>query len=101
MMAAEESDRIYNYAMGLAEARVKNADAVEELIGLSEGRAEILRSALDRARAELESAVERPSAGTEDTGPPEAPALLATRLLEEALVAMGAEEPPPGATPGT
>jgi hypothetical protein len=88
----DSGDRIYNYAMGLAEARVKHVDAVEELVALAGNRPEPLREALERTKEEVAATAERPSEGTDDTGPPEAPALLASRLLAEALESLA--DPP-------
>ncbi len=81
----EGTDRVYNYAMGLAEARIKDAEAIQELVRRAGGRPESLRAALERTRSAVDEAVGSPSVAVEETEPPEAPALLASRLLAEAL----------------
>ena len=84
-MSGEGADRIYNLAKGLGEARVKDADAVEQLVRLAGGDRDAIEKALGLARAEVKAHEATPDAATDDSGPPQAPALLAQRLLEEAL----------------
>ena len=84
-MGGEEAHRIYMLAKGVGEARVKHADVVRQLVALADGRREAIDEALQLARAEVKARETTPDAATGDTGPPQAPALLATRLLEEAL----------------
>jgi hypothetical protein len=91
-VADEGIEQLYNYAMGLAEARSKDSDAVQELVERAGGRPELLRAALEKVRSTLDDAVEQPSEGTDDAGPPEAPALLASRLLAEALESLDADD---------
>jgi hypothetical protein len=90
-MDDERVDRIYNYAMGLAEARVKQSEALEELVTLAGGRPEPLRAALERMTKTVDERAGEPSPGTEDTGPPEGTALLASRLLAEAVESLSEE----------
>ncbi len=84
-MAAADATQIYNLARGLGEARVKNSQAVQELVALAGGRREPLEEALQQARAAVKAQEATPDPATDKSGPPQAPALLASRLLEEAL----------------
>ena len=81
----EDPQRIYTLAKGLGEARVKQTEAVAELVRLAGGAREPIEEALQLARAEVKAEETTPDTATGDTGPPQAPALLTVRLLEEAL----------------
>ena len=84
-MGAAEGRRIFTVAKGLGEARVKQTEAVAELVRVAGGRRGVIEEALQLARAEAKAEETTPDTGTGDTGPPQAPALLTVRLLEEAL----------------
>ena len=84
-MGEEDARALYRAAKGLGEARVKHSEAVERLVELAEGREELVEEALQLCRAEVRDEEATPDAATGDTGPPQAPALLAARLLEDAL----------------
>ncbi len=71
--------------MGLASAMSKGEDAVRELVELAGRDLEILESVRQRTEREAAIVEERRSSAVGDQGPPEAPALLATRLLDEAI----------------
>jgi hypothetical protein len=75
--------------MGLAEAMTKSASAVEELIMVAEGDQKVLEDALRRAESEAgretREQTEPVSASESDAPISDAPALLARRLLSEAL----------------
>ena len=84
-MSNNRVDRVLNHALGLAGALTQEAEAVRELIAVSEQDRALLAEALERVKDEIERVRSRPSPATDDSGPPEAPALLAQRLLQEAI----------------
>lgn len=88
--------RVYAHAMGCAEAMSKDSSAVAELIAVAEQRRDVLQKALERAETEAGREERRRTEGGDDASTeapwPEAPALLATRLLRQALDDLGARE---------
>ncbi|HYY44944.1 MAG TPA: hypothetical protein VE975_07115 [Actinomycetota bacterium] len=85
--------RLYLHAKGLGEAMAKHNRAVAELLSLAEGNRNVLEAARGYARSDAAQAQAQPASDdVEDT--PEAPALLALRLLEEAIEQLSAEAPP-------
>lgn len=63
----------------------QEAEAVRELIAICGQDRDLLTQALERVKDEIERVRSSPSPATDDSGPPEAPALLAQRLLQEAI----------------
>lgn len=84
-------NQVLNHAKGLAGALTQEAEAVRELIAISEQDRVLLSKALKRLEDEIEHVRSQPSPATDDSGPPEAPALLAQRLLREAIALSGSE----------
>lgn len=88
-MSDDSAHRVYAHAMGLAEAMTKSSSAVEELITVAGGDRRVLEGALRRAESEAREESAGPgdpvSAPESDAPISEAPALLARRLLTEAL----------------
>jgi hypothetical protein len=84
------ADRIFSYAMGLGEARTKDAETVEELVALAGNDSRPLREALERTKALAAELAAGPGEERDDEAPPEAAALVASRILAEALESLGA-----------
>jgi hypothetical protein len=84
------ADRIFSYAMGLGEARTKDAETIEELVALAGNDRRPLREALKRTKALAAASVADLDEERDDAAPPEAAALVASRLLAEALESLDA-----------
>lgn len=88
-MSDDLTYRVYAHAMGLGEAMTKSASGVEELVSIAGGDREVLEGALRRAESEAIEEADRPeeptSAPESDAPISDAPALLARRLLADAL----------------
>lgn len=76
---------VYAHAMGLAGAMAKGEDAVRELVERAGKDRAVLASARRRTEIEAARAEGREDDAVGDEGPPGAPALLAARLLDEAI----------------
>jgi hypothetical protein len=88
-MSDDPGHRVYIHAMGLAEAMTKATSGVDELVTVAGGDEEVLEAALQRAESEAQSEAgevnEPVSDGGSDAPASDAPALLARRLLRQAL----------------
>lgn len=84
-MQDETVTRVQNIAVGLGEAMAKDARAVRELVTVSGGDVGVLERALERVEAQAGDDDREPTTGTSSKGAPEAPRLLAVRLLREAI----------------
>ena len=88
-MSDDSSSRVYRHAMGLAEAMTKDSSAVDELVAVAGSDREVLEGALRHAESEAQKETQEPSspisAAASDAPISDAPALLARRLLRQAL----------------
>jgi hypothetical protein len=84
-MSDERVNQVVRHALGLAGALSQEVEAVDELMEVAERDGVLLTQALKRVDEQIERVSAEPSRATDDTGPPEAPALLARRLLQEAI----------------
>lgn len=82
-------DLVYRHARGLGEGMTKASTAVHELLMVADRDEPTLRAALQKARTEASEetaeATGEDSPDDSDAPGPQAPALLAVRLLEQAL----------------
>jgi hypothetical protein len=80
---------VYRHARGLGEGMIKASTAVNELLIVADRDDEVLRAALEKARRdageETADATGEDSPDDSDAPGPQAPALLAVRLIEQAL----------------
>jgi hypothetical protein len=83
--------RVYAAAKGYGEALATHHSSVRNLLDLAERDREVLIAARERALAEAEQAAQRPSSGESDVVD-EAPGLVASRLLEEAISELDSAE---------
>ena len=87
-MSQGGAELVFRHARGLGEGMIKTATAVNELLVVADRDREVIAAALERARseagAEADDATESSQPNSDAPGP-QAPALLAARLLEQAL----------------
>lgn len=90
-MRDETVRRVRTVAVGLGEAMTKDAEAVRQLVTVSGGDVRVLERALEHVEAQAGGDDREPTTGTSAEGAPEAPALLAVRLLREAIAEVRGE----------
>jgi hypothetical protein len=93
-MSEGASELVYRHARGLGEGMTKTSTGVNELLMVADRDRAVLEAALERARRdareEVVDASEEDSPDASDAPGPQAPALLAAKLLEQALAELGA-----------
>jgi hypothetical protein len=82
------SELVYRHARGLGEGLIKTATAVNELLTVADRERSVIEGALQLAREKAEAEAQdggRDAPTDSDAPSAEAPALLAVRLLDQAL----------------
>lgn len=90
-MTEGASELVYRHARGLGEGMTKSSAGVNELLTIADRNRDVLTAALDKARRAAESEAAGASEDSQedsDAPGPQAPALLAVSLLEQALEAL-------------
>ncbi len=83
--------RVYAHARGLGEALSSHAGAIDELLEVAQRDRDALVRSLELAEQEVGRTEEERSAAVGDEGPPVAPALLASRLLRDAIAELDSQ----------
>ncbi len=78
-------DSVYNLAMGFGSALIQHSEAVDELVSAAKRDRGVLEEAHRRIHREAAEAAAEETAAVAGEEVPEAPALLATRLLADAI----------------
>ena len=91
-MHDETVRRVQTIAVGLGEAMAKDAGAVHQLVTVADGDVGVLERALEQVEAEAGDEDREPTTGTSPDAVPEAPALLAVRLLRAAIAEVKGED---------
>ncbi len=88
-MSEGASELVYRHARGLGEGMTKASTAINELLIVADRDCSVLEAALAKARKEANveaaDATHEDSPDASDAPGPQAPALLAVRLLEQAI----------------
>lgn len=84
-MSDPRAERVYTLAMSFGTALTQHSGAIDELIAAAEEDVDVLEQVRRRIDKEIENAAREPTTGVNDMGPPEAPALVASRLLRDAV----------------
>ena len=87
-MTEGATELVYRHARGLGEGMTKASTAINEILMIADRDRGAIESALELARADVDSETEdatESSPSDSDAPGPQAPALLAVSLLEQAL----------------